>query len=152
MRRCQSKRPPNFVSSGFNSYYGRRSFVGALVSATLAVPKVVAQPQATAMLAGFQPLPGKGSRLFVRLTSAPVFEVKVSARQLDYMLFDTEVSLRNNRNPLVLTHFDTPVDRAKLSPQGRHVVFRLHMKRQAEPRHEIVRLGDAAFSLRIDFV
>lgn len=80
-----------------------------------------------------------------------MFEVLSAPGRLDYLLKETQVSLRNNRNPLVLTHFDTPVERAQLLKRGGDVVFRLEMKRAAEPAHEIVRLQDGGFSLRIEF-
>ncbi len=110
-----------------------------------------AYPFPVATLPGFEMLPGGGSRLFVDVTRAVNVEERRSPRVLTYVLKGAHVVIRNNENALVTIHFNTPVTRARLLPQGRDLVFTVDLRADASPSWKMVGGGDGTATLQIDF-
>jgi hypothetical protein len=115
--------------------------------ATQAYPGVVpgtgAQPPRARLLArtrhNYVTWPGfeegsSGSRIFVQTTRPVTYSRADEGTSIVLVLPRTRIHLRNNRNPLVTEHFNTPVSRAYLRRRGRDTLLVLEMKVGAEPR------------------
>lgn len=81
-----------------------------------------------ATLPGFEMLPGGGSRLFVDLSQAVPVEERKTDGTLTYVLKGAGLQHRNNANALYTVHFNTPVWRARLVPQGKDLLFVVEMR------------------------
>jgi hypothetical protein len=81
-----------------------------------------------ATLPGFEMLPGGGSRLFVDLSQAVAVEERKTDGTLTYVLKGAGLQHRNNANALYTVHFNTPVWRARLVPQGKDLLFVVEMR------------------------
>jgi hypothetical protein len=104
-----------------------------------------------ATLPGFQMLPEGGSRLFVELTQPVQVDEHKSRGKLVYVLHGAHVDVRNNENPLVTIHFNTPVSRARLVPHGRDLHFIVELRAAATPTWKTNPGKDGTFVLTIDF-
>jgi hypothetical protein len=105
-----------------------------------------------ALLPGFEVQPDGSTRFFVQLTQAVPFETKKTRGSLTYVLKGAHVDRRNNTNPLVTVHFNTPVTTARLVPHGNDLWFVLDLRADASPAAtmDTPAQGGAAM-LRIDF-
>src|SRR5581483_6059376 len=72
-----------------------------------------------AVVPGFEMLGDGSTRVFVQMPKAPQYTAKVEATKIVYVLKDLRVDKRNNYNPLVTVHFNTPVTSARLVPHGK---------------------------------
>jgi hypothetical protein len=81
-----------------------------------------------ATLPGFEMLPSGGSRLFVDLSQAVPVEERKTDGTLTYVLKGAGLQHRNNANALYTVHFNTPVWRARLVPQGKDLLFVVEMR------------------------
>jgi hypothetical protein len=100
---------------------------------------------------GFEALPDGGSRLFVQLnTSVPVEERK-AAGSITYVLKGAHLRVHNDSNALVTVHFNTPVFRARLAPQGNDLLFILELRSAATPTFKMSANQDKTSTLQIDF-
>ncbi len=81
---------------------------------------------------GFQMTP-TGSRIFVQTSASVPIDPSAEPGKLVYALHNCRIDLRNNRNPLVTEHFNTPVVRAYLRQRGRDVQLVLEMRAQVSP-------------------
>jgi hypothetical protein len=114
-------------------------------------PSTHGQTGPIATLPGFEMLPGGGSRLFVELTQQVRVEERRSRGKLVYVLHGAHVAVRNNENPLVTIHFNTPVSRARLVPAGHNLHFVVLLRAQATPTWKTASGKDGTFMLTIDF-
>lgn len=89
---------------------------------------------------GFLTLDDGGSRVFVQTTVAVTFEKTAHKTRIVLKLRDARVHLTNNRNPLVTTHFNTPLNRAYLKQRAKTTELVLELKVAASP--EITQLTD----------
>jgi len=105
-----------------------------------------------ARMTGFETLADGSTRLFVELSKPAVFEAKPGSRAtLTYILKDTRVERRNNENPLVTVHFNTPVTSARLTPHGRDVWLVVDLRARVQPTASIATQKDGAAIVRLDF-
>ncbi len=104
-----------------------------------------------ATLPGFAMLPEGGSRLFVEITQPVQIDEHKSRGKLTYVLHGAHVALRNNENPLVTVHFNTPVSRARLVPVGHDLHFIVDLRAAATPTWKGSAGKDGTFVLTIDF-
>ena len=74
-----------------------------------------------------------GSRIFVQTTRPVTYRRADEPNRIVLVLEDTRIHLRNNRNPLVTEHFNTPVSRAFLRRQRRDTLLVIEMKVNVEP-------------------
>jgi hypothetical protein len=105
-----------------------------------------------ALLPGFEVEADGSTRFFVQLTQAVPFETKKARGSLTFVLKGAHVDRRNNTNPLVTVHFNTPVTSARLVPHGNDLWFVLDMRADASPAAtmDTPAQGGSA-TLRIDF-
>jgi hypothetical protein len=105
-----------------------------------------------ALLPGFEVQADGSTRFFVQLTQAVPFETKKARGSLTYVLKGAHVDRRNNTNPLVTVHFNTPVTSARLVPHGNDLWFVLDLRADASPAAtmDTPAQGGPA-TLRIDF-
>ena len=82
---------------------------------------------------GFETMPDGSTRLFVELSQPTPFDTKPARGSLTYVLKDAHVDRRNNQNPLVTVHFNTPVTSARLVPHGRDLWFVLELRANVQP-------------------
>lgn len=91
--------------------------------APAAKPKKARKPARSgspvATFVGFRKLSDTRVLVFVELTGAAVVEMVQKGREVSALLPGARVTLRNNRNPLLATHFHSIVESAKLAPDGK---------------------------------
>ena len=106
-------------------------------------------PQAT--FPGFEALPDGGSRLFVQLNQSVAVEERRAAGSVTYVLKGAHLRVHNDSNALVTVHFNTPVFRARLTPQGNDLLFILELRSAATPTFKMSANQDKSSTLQIDF-
>ncbi len=74
------------------------------------------------------------SRVFVQSTSPVTYTRSNESGRIVIVLQNTRINLRNNRNPLVTEHFNTPVAEAYLRQRRRDTLLVLEMKVDASAR------------------
>jgi hypothetical protein len=100
---------------------------------------------------GFEALPDGGSRLFVQLNQAVPVEERRAAGSVTYVLKGAHLRVHNDSNALVTVHFNTPVFRARLVPQGNDLLFILELRSAATPTFKMNANQDKSSTLQIDF-
>jgi hypothetical protein len=103
------------------------------------------------VLPGFETLADGSSRLFVQLSKAAPYDTKSAAGTLTYVLKGVHVDRRNNYNPLVTVHFNTPVTSARLVPHGADLWFVVDLRASVQPTVTMDAAKDGAAMLRIEF-
>ncbi len=104
-----------------------------------------------ATLPGFEMTGDGGSRLFVQLTQSVSVEEKRAAGAVTYVLKGAHVVKHNNQNALVTVHFNTPVSRARLVPQGNDLLFIVEMRSNVQSTWKLEPAKDNSAVLAIDF-
>lgn len=104
-----------------------------------------------AVLPGFETLADGSSRLFVQLSRAASYDTRTAAGAITYVLKGVHVDRRNNTNPLVTVHFNTPVTSAKLVPHGPDLWFVVDLRAKVQPTVTMDAAKDGAAMLRIEF-
>ncbi|MDB5216404.1 MAG: hypothetical protein JWO86_4331 [Myxococcaceae bacterium] len=100
---------------------------------------------------GFEQLPDGGSRLFVQLSQSVPVEERRAQGSVTYVLKGAHLRVHNDANALVTVHFNTPVFRARLAPQGNDLLFILEMRSAATPTFKLSDNQDKSSTLQIDF-
>jgi hypothetical protein len=106
---------------------------------------------ADAVLPGFETLADGSSRLFVQLSKSAAYDTKTAAGTITYVLKGVHVDRRNNYNPLVTVHFNTPVTSARLVPHGQDLWFVVDLRASVQPTVTMDAAKDGAAMLRIEF-
>jgi hypothetical protein len=104
-----------------------------------------------AILPGFETLADGSTRLFVLMSQPVHYEVKPAQGTLTYVLKGAHVDKRNNYNPLVTVHFNTPVTSARLVPHGADLWFVVDLRANATPTVAMDATKDGGAMLRIEF-
>lgn len=100
---------------------------------------------------GYEPLADGGSRLFVQLSQTVPVEERRAAGSITYVLKGASRRVWNNTNALVTVHFNTPVSRARLVPQGKDLLFIVDLRAAATPVWKVSDAPDKGAILSIDF-
>jgi hypothetical protein len=100
---------------------------------------------------GFEQLPDGGSRLFVQLSQAVPVEERRAQGSVTYVLKGAHLRVHNDANALVTVHFNTPVFRARLTPQGNDLLFVLELRSAVAPTFKVTENQDKTSTLQIDF-
>lgn len=100
---------------------------------------------------GFEPLADGGSRLFVQVSQSVPVEERKTAGSITYVLKGASPRVWNNTNALVTVHFNTPVSRARLVPQGKDLLFIVELRAGATPTWKMSDAPDRGAMLAIDF-
>ena len=104
-----------------------------------------------AILPGFETLADGSTRLFVQLTKPASYAAKAARGTLTYVLKGAYVDKRNNFNPLVTVHFNTPVTSARLVPHGSDLWFVVDLRANVTPTVTMDATKDGGAMLRIEF-
>jgi hypothetical protein len=104
-----------------------------------------------ALMPGFEVQPDGSTRFFVQLAQAVPYETKKARGSLTYVLKGAHVDRRNNTNPLVTVHFNTPVTSARLVAHGKDLWFVLELRTDVTPTSTMDTPPQGPASLRIDF-
>jgi hypothetical protein len=105
----------------------------------------------SALLPGFETLADGSTRLFVELTQPVSYEAKSAPGTLTYVLKGARAGKRNNTNPLVTVHFNTPVTSARLTPRGRDLWFVIALRAKVQPTVTMDTAKEGSAVLRIEF-
>jgi hypothetical protein len=100
---------------------------------------------------GFETLADGSTRFFVELAHPVQYDTKASVRVLTYVLKGAHVDRRNNYNPLVTVHFNTPVTSARLVPHGTDLWFVMKLRAKASPNATMDATKDGGAMLRVEF-
>jgi hypothetical protein len=100
---------------------------------------------------GFRVLAGGASRVYVELTAPVAVEQHPTKGTLVYTLKGARVLARNNRNPLITTHFSSPVSRVRLVPNGMDLDVVIELRADAPGTHRIVTDANGTARLEVDF-
>lgn len=114
--------------------------------------RAVANPNTPhAIMPGFEMLADGSSQLFVELTKPVAYDTKASRGGIVYVLKGARVEKRNNYNPLVTVHFNTPVTSARLVPHGKDLWFVIDLRTSVQPTVTMDAAKDGGAVLRIGF-
>ena len=101
---------------------------------------------------GFQMKPDGGSRIFIQTTQPLQYTLRSTAKRITLKISGAKIHLSNNRNPLVTTWFNTPVQKSRLRNAGKNKVdLILDLKGQATPAVSQLSDEDGFHYLFIDF-
>jgi hypothetical protein len=100
---------------------------------------------------GFEQLGDGGSRLHVNLDRSVPIEERRAAGSVTYVLKGAHLRVKNDANALVTVHFNTPVVRARLAPQGKDLLFILELRSAVSPTFKVQENPDKTSTLQIDF-
>jgi hypothetical protein len=128
---------------------------GATATATAAASAASATPAPNegegAVVPGFEMLGDGSTRVFVQMPRAPQYTTKVEPNKIVYVLKDLRVDKRNNYNPLVTVHFNTPVTSARLVPHGKDLWLVIAVRAKAQPAVALQAGKDGTSILQVDF-
>jgi hypothetical protein len=114
-------------------------------------PRASKAPTPGAIMPGFEMLADGSSQLYVELTKPVQYETKASRGAIVVVLKGAHVEKRNNFNPLVTVHFNTPVTSARLAPHGRDLWFVMDLRANVQPTVTMDAAKDGGAVLRISF-
>jgi hypothetical protein len=100
---------------------------------------------------GFEQTNDGGSRLFVQLSQNVQVEERKAQGSITYVLKGASPRVWNNTNALVTVHFNTPVSRARLVPQGGDLHFIIELRSAATPTWKMNDSQDKTAMLAVDF-
>lgn len=104
-----------------------------------------------ARMAGFETLADGSTRLFVELSRPVAYDTKAGRSTLTYVLKGAHADRRNNQNPLVTVHFNTPVTSARLTPHGPDLWLVVDLRANVQPTATMDATKDGTGRLRIEF-
>jgi hypothetical protein len=104
-----------------------------------------------AIMPGFETLGDGSTRLFVELSKPVAYDAKSGRTAITFVLKRARIDRRNNQNPLVTIHFNTPVASARLVPHGHDVWFVVELRANASPTTTMDAKGDGTATLHIAF-
>ncbi|MDP9035196.1 MAG: hypothetical protein M3O50_10335 [Myxococcota bacterium] len=105
-------------------------------------------------MSGFETLADGSTRVFVELSRLVPYDTKVGPGTIAYVLRGAHVDRRNNYNPLVTVHFNTPVTSARLVPHGKDLWFVVTLRENARTATTHVSMDtvkDGSCTLRVEF-
>lgn len=105
----------------------------------------------TVNMPGFEQTADGGSRLFVQLSQSVPVEERRAQGSVTYVLKGASPRVWNNTNALVTVHFNTPVTRARLVPQGKDLLFVVELRAAVSPTWKMIETQDKTAMLAIDF-
>ena len=106
---------------------------------------------ADALMPGFETLADGSTRVFVDLSKPALYDAKPGRSNLTVVLKGTRVDRRNNQNPLVTVHFNTPVTSARLTPHGRDLWLVVDLRANVQPTAAMDPKKDGGATLHLDF-
>jgi hypothetical protein len=125
-----------------------------LIASFAAVRGAEAQPPPSvieALMPGFEMMPDGSTRLFVELSKPAAFDTKLARGSVTYVFKEARVERRNNQNPLVTVHFNTPVTSARLVPHGHDLWFVVDLRANVAATATMESTKEGAGTLRVTF-
>jgi hypothetical protein len=89
--------------------------------------------------------------LFVELSKPISYDTKAVGGAITYVLKGARVDRRNNYNPLITVHFNTPVTSARLMPHGPDLWFVIELRARVTPVVTMDASKDGGAMMRIEF-
>jgi len=115
-------------------------------------PRAHKRPAAPdAIMPGFETLADGSTRLFVELTKPVVYETKARKGSFILVLKGARVDRRNNYNPLVTVHFNTPVTTARLVPHRKDLWFVVDLRARVQPTITMDATKEGGAMVRMEF-
>ena len=130
----------------------RRGARATTAAASTATP--AANEGEGAVVPGFELLGDGSTRVFVQMPKAVQYSAKVEPNKIVYVLKDLRVDKRNDYNPLVTVHFNTPVSSARLVPHGKDLWLVIALRSnaaKAQPAATMQAGKDGTSILQVDF-
>jgi hypothetical protein len=106
---------------------------------------------AGSVVPGFETLADGTTRLFVELSQPVQYEVKAAGSVFTCVLKGAHVDKRNNYNPLVTVHFNTPVTSARLVPHGKDLWLVASLRAKVAPTVAMDATKEGGAMLRVEF-
>lgn len=117
---------------------------------TASSPKAMTGPVAT--FPGFQALPDGRSQIYVEITSPVPVAESVSPGAVTYRLKGARVTVGNNKNSLITTHFpSTPVARARLVPTDGDLNLIIDLRAKVTATYRMVSSEAGTARLEVEF-
>jgi hypothetical protein len=91
------------------------------------------------------------SHLSLQLSQSVEVTMTAQARQLVFELPNTQITVPNDSNPLVTTHFPTPVNRVRLLAHGKNARLVVELRESTSPQRHVRQLPNGAVVLEIVF-
>jgi len=107
--------------------------------------------EAGSVVPGFETLADGSTRLFVELSQPIKYEAKPGAGVFTCVLKGAHVDRRNNYNPLVTVHFNTPVTTARLVPHGADLWLVATLRAKVDPAVTMDATKDGGAMLLVEF-
>ncbi len=107
--------------------------------------------RSAATMIGFRKTGENSAQVYVQLTDVVEVESEQKGKTLVFTLLGVSVPRKNNRNPLVATHFNSVIERARLAPEKEDTLLIIELKRPGEASVEVTQSGHGAV-LTIDVV
>ncbi len=104
-----------------------------------------------AVVPGFEMLGDGTTRVFVQMPKAATYTAKAGPSSVTYVIKDVQVDKRNNYNPLVTVHFNTPVTSARLVPHGKDLWLVVALRAKVQPTAALQSAKDGGSVLQLDF-
>lgn len=111
--------------------------------------KKAPRPQVT--FTGFHEFEDGSARIWVRLTKAVNVEEHTAKGKITFVLKGAKVPGRNNKNPLITSHFTSSVMSARLVATKHDAELVINLKQDVAPKHRVVSRPDGTISVQIDF-
>jgi hypothetical protein len=140
------------------------SLFGAVLALALVAGRVFAEPRTAAdelkdsderaaiTFAGFHVFEDGTSRIWVKLDrQVAVDREGPSKKRLVYVLKQSRVLLKNNKNPLITQYFPSPVSQARLVTSKDDTQLVIELRENTTPNHRVVTRGDGTVSFQVDF-
>lgn len=115
------------------------SFVDSATAQARPASKDVDPGRPLATSPGFRMLPDGRSTVWLYLDRVVVASSRTEGNRFIIDMPEVQVGVRNNTNPLVTTHFPTPLSRTWLRAKGRGAELVLELKKPLELQHSLER-------------
>lgn len=92
-----------------------------------------------------------GSRIFLQTTKSLEYKQTAKGKKIILTFKNTKVHLWNNSNPLITSHFNTPVKKVYLKRKRKQVDMIIELKSEAEPTIVQTEVGDGYHYLFVNF-
>ncbi|HTM44247.1 MAG TPA: hypothetical protein VL137_04790 [Polyangiaceae bacterium] len=113
-------------------------------------PKAPKDVRPAVTFTGFHVFEDGSSRIWVRLTHAVLVEEKPGKGTVTYVLRGAKVPGRNNKNPLLTSHFSSAVMSARLVPTKHDTELVVMLKEAVSPKYRVIERPDKTASVQID--
>ncbi len=108
-------------------------------------------PRSQVTFTGFHEFEDGSARIWVRLTKAVNVEERAAKGKVTFVLKGAKVPGRNNKNPLITSHFTSSVMSARLLATKHDAELVIALKQDVSPKHRVVSRPDGTISVQIDF-